>query len=150
MVVPQLIFVVVFKSFMAIHAVSALSCWLSVSLRLDLCILKYSRPYIFIFRVSLPWQRCESFSEKLFHTAVRGSSGGCLVYFWCFLATFFLDSFDSNILVSFGSNSTLNSFSQLYFSKTQQQMVFLIRYSSNILVSFGSNFFWQLWQQYLA
>jgi hypothetical protein len=67
-----------------------------------------------------------------------------------FLATFSLGSFDRNILVSFGSNFTLDSFSQQYFSKTQQQMFFLIRYSSNILVSFGSNFLWQLWQQYLA
>jgi hypothetical protein len=52
-----------------------------------------------------------------------------------------LDSFDSNILVNFGSDL------RAVFHRNIL-IFFLIRSNSNILVSFGSNLLWQLWQQY--
>ena len=51
------------------------------------------------------------------------------IYCWD-LAAISLDDFDSNILLSFGSNSLWAAF------------------RSNILLRFGSNFFGRLWQQY--
>ena len=54
------------------------------------------------------------------------------IYCWD-LAAISLDDFDSNILLSFGSNNSLWA-----------------AFRSNILLRFGSNFFGRLWQQYFG